>query len=106
MNLIESAGAFKEWRRHLQEEQLSLGFVPTMGALHAGHLSLLRRAKQECDRIALSIFVNPTQFNDPKDLEKYPRPLERDLELAQQAGVDAVFLPNAKEMYADSYRYQ
>jgi pantoate--beta-alanine ligase len=106
MTVIENVHAFKDWRRELQEEQLTLGFVPTMGALHAGHLSLFERAKQECDRVAISIFVNPTQFNDPKDLEKYPRPLDRDLELARQKNVDVVFLPNAKEMYSDEYRYQ
>jgi pantoate--beta-alanine ligase len=106
MRLIETVSAIKAWRRELQDEQLTLGFIPTMGALHAGHLSLFERARQECDRVAVSIFVNPTQFNDPKDLEKYPRPLERDLELARQKNVDMVFLPNSKEMYADDYRFQ
>lgn len=106
MMVLESVAAFRDWRAHLKAEGSSLGFVPTMGALHEGHLSLLKKAKSECDRVALSIFVNPTQFNDPQDLEKYPRPLERDLELARQLEVDAVFLPNAKEMYADQYRFQ
>lgn len=106
MRVIETVAAFREWRNDLKQDHQSLGFVPTMGALHSGHLSLFKQAKQECDQVAISIFVNPTQFNDPKDLEKYPRPLERDLELARQVGVDAVFLPQAKEMYADHYRYQ
>jgi pantoate--beta-alanine ligase len=106
MTVIESVAQFRDWRRSLEQEHLSLGFVPTMGALHSGHLSLFQRAKQECDRVAISIFVNPTQFNDPKDLEKYPRPLENDLELARHAGVDVVFLPQANEIYADNYRFQ
>ncbi|MBX3020751.1 MAG: pantoate--beta-alanine ligase [Bdellovibrionales bacterium] len=83
-----------------------VGFVPTMGALHAGHLALVERAAKECDQILVSIFVNPTQFNDPKDLEKYPRTLERDLELLKAAGADAVFLPQAKEIYNDAYRFE
>jgi len=106
MRVIETVASFREWRNDLKQEQQSLGFVPTMGALHSGHLSLFKQAKQECDQVAISIFVNPTQFNDPKDLEKYPRPLERDLEMAKQIGVDAVFVPQAQEIYADKYRYQ
>lgn len=106
MRVIETVAAFRDWRNGLKQDHHSLGFVPTMGALHSGHLSLFKQAKQECDQVAISIFVNPTQFNDPKDLEKYPRPLERDLELAKQIGVDAVFLPQAQEIYADNYRYQ
>lgn len=106
MKIVETVADFRQWRHDLHQQGLSLGFVPTMGALHAGHLSLFKQAKQECDRVAISIFVNPTQFNDPKDLEKYPRPLERDLELARNIGVDAVFLPQTKEIYADNYCYQ
>ncbi len=106
MKVMECVKEMLSWRRSVQEEKLSVGFVPTMGALHAGHISLFRRARQECDRVVVSIFVNPAQFNDPKDLEKYPRPLERDLEFAAQADVDAVFLPPSAEMYADGYRFQ
>jgi pantoate--beta-alanine ligase len=83
-----------------------VGFVPTMGALHEGHASLLRRSREESSVSVLSIFVNPTQFNDPKDLEKYPRTLERDLEIAAREGVDLVFLPDATAMYPEGYRYQ
>jgi pantoate--beta-alanine ligase len=80
----------------------SIGFVPTMGALHAGHRALLARARAENDCVLLSIFVNPTQFNDPADLAKYPRTLEADLTLA--AGlVDHVIVPAAQELYPDNY---
>lgn len=80
-----------------------IGFVPTMGALHEGHLALVRHARAENTRVLVSIFVNPTQFNDPKDLERYPRPIKKDLELLKAAGADAVFLPQAAEIYMDGY---
>jgi pantoate--beta-alanine ligase len=83
----------------------TIGFVPTMGALHAGHESLLARARAENERVVLSIFVNPPQFNDPADLANYPRTLEADLELASPY-VDAVFSPPVEAMYADGYRFQ
>jgi pantoate--beta-alanine ligase len=78
---------------------LRLALVPTMGALHAGHVSLVRAARRRADRVWVSIFVNPTQFNDPEDLEKYPSVMERDLEACREAGVDVVFAPDAAEMY-------
>src|ERR1700743_2394853 len=81
------------------------GFIPTMGALHEGHLALVKRARSENTRVLVSIFVNPTQFNDPQDLERYPRPIETDLELLRVADADAVFLPQAEEIYADQYRF-
>jgi pantoate--beta-alanine ligase len=78
-----------------------IALVPTMGALHEGHLSLVKHARERADRVWLSIFVNPTQFNDPTDLLDYPRSLEADLEVCERAGVDVVFRPGAGEMYPD-----
>ena len=83
----------------------SVGFVPTMGALHAGHTALLQRARAENDRVVLSIFVNPRQFDNPADLAAYPRPLDRDLALAAPYA-DAVIAPPAAAMYPDGYRYR
>jgi len=85
--------------RRAQGSDLRLGFVPTMGALHEGHLSLVRAAKAACDAVVVSIFVNPTQFGPREDLAKYPRPFERDCGLLQKEGVDFLFAPSAEEMY-------
>ncbi|MHC4488331.1 MAG: pantoate--beta-alanine ligase [Planctomycetota bacterium] len=76
-----------------------IGFVPTMGALHIGHISLIEAAVKECDFVVVSIFVNPTQFCPGEDLEKYPRPFEDDLEICRKAGVDAVFAPTPEQIY-------
>lgn len=78
-----------------------IAFVPTMGALHRGHLALIERARQLADVVVCSIFVNPTQFNDPDDLKKYPRPIERDTDLLKQAHCDILFHPTVDEMYGD-----
>lgn len=76
-----------------------VGFVPTMGGLHAGHLSLVERCKSECRHTVVSVFLNPTQFNDPKDLETYPHNTEDDIRMLSDAGVDLLFLPSPEEMY-------
>lgn len=80
----------------------SVGLVPTMGAFHEGHLSLMRRAKESCGYCVISLFVNPTQFGKGEDFDNYPRNEQRDFELAEAAGVDAIFAPSADEMYRDS----
>ncbi len=77
----------------------SIGFVPTMGALHEGHMSLIHEAQKECDVVVVSIFVNPTQFNEKSDLEKYPRPIERDTAMLKEHGVDYLFLPSTSQIY-------
>jgi pantoate--beta-alanine ligase len=82
------------------------GFVPTMGALHEAHLSLVRRSGAENARTWVSIFVNPAQFDDPDDLARYPRPLEADLEMLRKEGCELVFAPRAADMYPDGYRYR
>ncbi len=85
---------------------LTLGFVPTMGALHEGHLSLVRRSRAENDRTVVSIFVNPTQFDDHTDLAQYPRTLEADLGTLRGEGANFVFLPREPDLYPDGYRYR
>ena len=81
-----------------------IGLVPTMGALHAGHLALLSAAREACDTVVMSLFVNPTQFGEPADLNGYPRDEGRDLRLAREAGVDVVFAPSTAEMYPPGYQ--
>src|SRR6202034_4456606 len=80
----------------------TVGLVTTMGALHAGHISLMERARAECDEVVVSIFVNPLQFGDPEDIAHYPRTLEHDLVVCAEAGADGVFVPSVREMYPSS----
>ena len=87
----------------MKKENKSIGFVPTMGYLHEGHMSLVKVARKHTDVAVMSIFVNPTQFSPKEDFEKYPRDLRRDEELAREAGVDVVFYPAAKDMYPEGY---
>ncbi|MEO1958278.1 MAG: pantoate--beta-alanine ligase [Nautiliaceae bacterium] len=98
MKILTSPKEAIEFRKTLKG---SVGFVPTMGALHEGHLSLIKKARKENDFVIVSIFVNPTQFLPGEDFEKYPRKLEADFEICKRAGVDAVFTPTAKNMYSE-----
>ncbi len=82
-----------------RSEERKIGLVPTMGALHTGHISLIEAAVKDCDFVIVSIFVNPTQFGPGEDFEKYPRPLQADLKVCQEAGVDVVFAPSSKQIY-------
>ncbi len=96
-----------EWRQLRREwMNVTIGFVPTMGALHEGHASLLRRARTENERVVLSIYVNPTQFNDPKDLDSYPATLEHDIAVAAKADVDVILVPTYPQIYPDGFRYR
>ncbi|MHA4893651.1 pantoate--beta-alanine ligase [Pedobacter sp. PWIIR3] len=99
MKVIHTIAALKSLLSPIKLAKQKIALVPTMGALHKGHVSLIDIAKQHADVIVCSIFVNPTQFTDPKDLEKYPRPLEHDIEMLRSAGCDLVFMPSVKEMY-------
>ena len=99
MQVFTTIQDIKNYLIALSTDGQSIGFVPTMGALHSGHISLLERAKRENDMVVASIFVNPLQFNDKKDLEKYPRTVEQDIEKLKTAICDVVFAPSVEEMY-------
>lgn len=86
-----------------KKEGLKVGLVPTMGALHAGHLSLIKKAVKTCDRVVVSVFLNPIQFGPSEDLDKYPKNLDGDLEICKNAGVDVVFAPTPAEMYGEGH---
>jgi len=100
MDIITTAAGMQQRSREWRRAGRRIGFVPTMGALHEGHLALVRRARERSDAVAVSIFVNPTQFGPNEDFARYPRPFERDAELCRAAGADAVFHPGVEEMYA------
>ena len=99
MNSIRSLSAMAAWSRRLHREGVTIGFVPTMGALHAGHRALIRAARLACDAVVVSIFVNPTQFGPREDLAKYPRQLRLDRALCRAEGVDVIFAPENHSMY-------
>ncbi len=99
MKVLDSVAQMRAACFAFKREGKRLGFVPTMGALHAGHLSLVRAARQQCQAVAVSIFVNPTQFGPNEDFAKYPRPFERDRQLLEAEKVDLIFAPSVEEMY-------
>jgi pantoate--beta-alanine ligase len=104
MHVSHNISQWLERRRELSGR--TIGFVPTMGALHRGHAALVERCRRENETVAVSIFVNPSQFNDPKDLGRYPRTTESDLALLRDLGADEVFLPPASELYPHGYRFR
>jgi pantoate--beta-alanine ligase len=102
LEIFTTKSALSKFLSNFKKENKITGFVPTMGALHLGHLSLISRALEVCDVVICSIFVNPTQFNNPADLERYPRPVERDIKLLTDAKCDVLFMPDVEEMYAQN----
>jgi pantoate--beta-alanine ligase len=103
MKTIEKVSRMSTLAKMMKKEGKSIGFVPTMGYLHEGHMSLVRAAKKHTDVAVMSIFVNPIQFGQGEDFEKYPRDLRRDEALAQDAGVDVIFYPSLKDMYPEDH---
>ena len=97
-HIAELRKNIKDWRK----SGLTVGLVPTMGALHKGHASLIKKAKETCDKVVVSVFVNPIQFGPNEDYDKYPRTIEKDMELCNSEGVDIVFSPTPKEMYGEN----
>lgn len=104
MEIIKKINKCKLIVNDLRKKGYKIGFVPTMGFLHEGHLSLVRMAKKDCDKVFISIFVNPTQFGPSEDFENYPRDIKRDSRLAEKEGVDYIFYPTAKEMYDSDHK--
>lgn len=103
MRVIKKTEELKSIRKNLKGD---IGFVPTMGALHDGHISLVKRSIRENDFTFVSIYLNPTQFNDKNDLKRYPRTIENDIKLLKENNVDFLFLPNWKQIYPDNYTYR
>ena len=101
MIIFKYRGELKKYLQIRSSSKSSIGFVPTMGALHGGHLSLLKKCRQVCKVAVCSIFVNPTQFNNPDDFKKYPKTIEKDILLLEENGCDVLFLPDEKEIYPD-----
>ena len=97
--IIETIEEMREWSASLRAEGKTIGYVPTMGYLHEGHLALVAEAHRVSDVVVMSIFVNPTQFGPNEDFDSYPRDLPRDAALAADAGVDCIFAPSTEEMY-------
>ena len=94
MKIVRSIGLMQKISKRLKEKGKTIGFVPTMGYLHQGHLSLMRKSRKDCDITVISIYVNPLQFGPKEDFQKYPRDLETDIKLAKKEGVDYIFIPD------------
>lgn len=103
MEQLKDIAAQRAWTAEQRQAGKRIGFVPTMGALHEGHLALIKQCRESVDVVVVSIFVNPTQFDNPEDLEHYPRQMEDDLISCAGAGVDAVFVPSVEEMYPQGF---
>lgn len=101
MKVLYTKDTVKKFLHNLPSNQTTVGLVPTMGALHEGHLDLVRKAKENSDVVIVSVFVNPTQFNNPDDFAKYPKTLDNDLDLLKNIGADAVFVPDNQEIYPE-----
>ena len=104
MEIIESIPEMKRWSERARESHKTIGLVPTMGSLHAGHMSLVQKSVSTCDVTVASIFINPAQVGENEDLDTYPRDLEGDRRQLESAGVDVVFLPSRKAMYPEGYK--
>ncbi len=104
MRIIRSIRGLQTWRRKQDSQKAKIGFVPTMGALHEGHLSLIRQARIHCQNVVVSIFVNPMQFGPAEDLSRYPRTAKIDQQLCREAGVDLLFWPSSKEFYSKDFQ--
>ena len=104
MKIIRTAPSMTAWSERLRREGVTIGFVPTMGALHDGHRSLIRAARLQCDALVVSIFVNPAQFSPTEDLSAYPRPIARDRALCREEGVDVCFEPTVRVMYPEGFQ--
>jgi pantoate--beta-alanine ligase len=103
MKTVRTVDELRATLEPARREGLTIGLVPTMGALHEGHLSLIRRAREQCDRVVVSLFVNPAQFNERSDLDRYPRQAQRDAVLAAEAGADLLFAPSVEEVYPPGF---
>ncbi len=104
MRVVRSPNQVSRWTSRHRREGVTIGFVPTMGALHAGHRALIRAARLRCDAVVVSIFVNPAQFGPREDLARYPRPFRADLALCREAGVDLVFAPSVAAIYPPGFK--
>ena len=104
MKIIRTARSMAVWSERLRRDGVTIGFVPTMGALHDGHRALIRAARLRCDALVVSIFVNPAQFSPTEDLSTYPRPIAQDRALCRKEGVDVCFEPTAQDMYPEGFQ--